>query len=221
MFTGLVQGLGEIVQVTRHGGDVSLGVVPRFEMDGARIGDSVAVDGVCLTVTTLLAGGGFRADVSGESLSRSTLRTVREGRIVNLEQALRLSDRLGGHLVAGHVDGIGIILKKTGQERSWVLRISIVPELARYTIEKGSIAVDGVSLTINRAEGAFLEVNIIPQTGRETTLLGKKAGDAVNLEVDLIAKYVEKLLPGRATSPSAGQGGRITMAKLMEYGFGE
>ena len=152
-----------------------LSVQPTIPMQDCRIGDSIAVDGVCLTVTGI-GGQMLSMDVSGETLSRSTLGMRKQGDAVNLERALRLSDRLGGHLVAGHVDGIGRILRMEPRQRSWLLIIGIDRELSRYTIDKGSIAVDGVSLTINRCGEDFVELNIIPQTGRETTLLNRRVG---------------------------------------------
>ncbi len=191
-------------------------VEPLFPMDDLRIGDSLSVNGVCLTVTED-RGGSVSLDVSAETLSRSTLRRVQAGDRVNLERALRLSDRLGGHLVAGHVDGVGRIARKEARHGSWVLGIDIDPSLSRYTIMKGSIAVDGVSLTINDCRKGHLEVNIIPQTGRETVLLEKGPGHEVNIEVDLIGKYVEKLLAASHGRPPAAR--EITMETLKDYGF--
>jgi riboflavin synthase len=138
-----------------------------------------------------------------------------------MERALLLTDRLGGHLVSGHVDGIGKILKKETQQRSWVLRIGIDEKLSRYTIEKGSIAVDGISLTINRCEKRFFDINIIPQTGRETTLLKKKVGDPVNIETDMIGKYVEKFFSGRRSTGDRNEGSGIDMEMLIRQGFGD
>jgi len=220
MFTGLVEGIGKVKGVRRVSDDMRVTIAASFDTADCRVGDSISVDGVCLTITDLSAGA-FGMDVSGETLSRSTLGSVKQGAEVNLERALRLSDRLGGHLVLGHVDGIGRILKKESQQRSWVLRIGIDPQLSRYTIEKGSIAVDGISLTINLCEKDFFEVNIIVQTGKETTLLKKKVGDRVNIETDLIGKYVEKLFlkdgSEREEKPRSG----IDLEMLIRNGFGD
>ncbi len=220
MFTGLVEGIGRIKSVRRISDDMKVTISPPFDVIDCRIGDSISVDGVCLTVTDL-SEGAFSMDVSGETISRSTLSGLRQGALVNLERALRLSDRLGGHLVLGHVDGIGRILKKDVQQRSWVLRIGIDPHLSRYAIEKGSVAVDGISLTINRCENDFFEVNIIVQTGKETTLLKKKVGDQVNIETDLIGKYVEKLFLKDGSVREEKSGSGIDLEMLIRNGFGD
>jgi riboflavin synthase len=220
MFTGLVEGIGTIKGLTRTGEDMGLTIFPHFDMADTGVGDSVSVNGVCLTVTKI-GGEGFCVDVSRETLSRSTLGHAKQGDKVNLERALRMSDRLGGHMVLGHVDGMGRILKKERKERSWFIRISLDPALSRYVIEKGSIAVDGVSLTVNQWDREGFEVNIIPQTGRETTILSKGVGDVVNIETDLIGKYVEKFL-SRGKSP--GEKKRISLIDedmLKQHGFGD
>ena len=220
MFTGLVEGIGKVRSVRRIRDDMKLTIAPPFDVAECRIGDSISVDGVCLTVTEL-SDTVFSMDVSGETLSRSTLSEIRQGGEVNLERALRLSDRLGGHLVLGHVDGIGRILKKDSQQRSWVLRIGIDENLSRYTIAKGSVAVDGISLTINRCEDIFFEVNIIVQTGKETTLLKKNVGHRVNIETDLIGKYVEKLLLKDRSYPEEKNASGIDLEMLIRNGFGD
>jgi riboflavin synthase len=220
MFTGLVEGIGKVKGVRRTGDDMRVTIAPSFDTSDCRVGDSISVDGVCLTVTDMFEGA-FGMDVSGETLSRSTLGSIRQGAEVNLERALRLSDRLGGHLVLGHVDGIGRILKKESQQRSWILRIGIDPQISRYTIEKGSVAVDGISLTINRSDKEFFEVNIIVQTGKETTLLKKKVGDRVNIETDLIGKYVEKLLLKDGSEREEKSRSGIDLETLIRNGFGD
>ena len=220
MFTGIIEGVGKVKTIRCSRDDMSLTIMPAFEMTDLRIGESVSVDGVCLTVTEIFRGA-FRADVSGETLSRSTLNMLRQGNEVNLERALRLMDRLGGHLVSGHVDGVGKILKKEQQQRSWFLRIGIDQHVSRYTLEKGSIAVDGISLTINRCEGGFFEVNVIPLTGMETTILKKNAGDPVNVETDLIGKYVEKFFLNKRSIQESGKNSVIDLEMLIRSGFGE
>jgi riboflavin synthase len=192
-------------------------ILPLFSATACRVGDSIAVDGVCLTVTNL-AGDLLAVDVSGETLSRSTIGLLKQDDVVNLERALRVSDRLGGHLVTGHVDGIGKILQKERRQRSWFFRIGIDRSLSRYTIEKGSIAVDGISLTINQCVDRFFEVNIIPHTASETTLQRKKVGDLVNIETDMLAKYVEKFLKGQGKEENKST---LDMDTLRKYGFGD
>jgi len=221
MFTGLIEGIGKVSSINNIGNDMRITVEPLFPMtDECRVGESISIDGVCLTVTDI-SKGLVSMDVSGETLSRSTLLFLRQGHEVNMERALLLTDRLGGHLVSGHVDGIGKIIKKETQQRSWLLGIGIEEKISRYTIEKGSIAVDGISLTINRCAEKFFEVNIIPQTGGETTLLKKKVGDQVNIETDLIGKYVEKFFSrDRSTRDRVGGSG-IDMEMLIKQGFGD
>jgi len=219
MFTGLVKGIGKVKDLRRLRDDMKVTIVPLFEMSDCEVGESITVDGVCLTVTEV-SGGTFSMDVSGETLSRSTLRSLRQGSEVNLERALRLSDRLGGHLVSGHVDGIGKILKKESQQRSWLLTIGIDEQLSRHTVLKGSIAVDGISLTINACDKRSFEVSIIPQTGTVTTILKKKVGDLVNIETDLIGKYVEKFLVEKSDQKGK-TGSGINMEMLVKKGFSD
>ncbi|RLB43877.1 MAG: riboflavin synthase [Deltaproteobacteria bacterium] len=193
MFTGLVEGIGTVKTIKRVGRDMVLSVVPPFDVSECQIGESISVDGVCLTVTDITTGT-LSMDVSEESLSRTTLALLKQGDSVNLERALRPTDRLGGHIVLGHIDGVGTIIRKQPRQRSWTIRVAMDRSLTKYTVEKGSISIDGISLTINKCFPDGVEVNIIPETGRVTTLLKKGVGDKVNIETDLIGKHIEKLL---------------------------
>jgi riboflavin synthase len=205
MFTGIVEELGEVVALTDDGGDSAVVAVrgPVVTSD-ARHGDSISVNGVCLTVIDN-TDGVFTADVMGETLKRSSLGALRPGSPVNLERAATLGTRLGGHLVQGHVDGVGRILAREPAEQWEVLRFSLPAELARYVVEKGSITVDGVSLTVMEVTDDAFAVGLIPTTLKLTVLGHKQVGDPVNLEVDVVAKYVERLLgaSGRATGETA------------------
>jgi riboflavin synthase len=195
VFTGIVEELGEVAALEELGDSARLAVRGPLVTADASVGDSVAVNGVCLTVTGT-SDGTFSADVMGETLRRSSLGSLVAGTAVNLERPLRLDGRLGGHLMQGHVDGTGTITERRPAEHWHVMRISVPPGLARYVVEKGSIAVDGVSLTVS-ALGAvpdWIEVSLIPETLARTTLGIKQPGETVNLEVDMIAKYVERLV---------------------------
>ncbi len=197
MFTGIVQALGRIAAADAVGGDRRLSLVTAGPaLDGISLGDSIAVNGVCLTVVTLLPQG-FVADVSVETLEATTARGWQPGRVVNLERALTPTTPLGGHLMSGHVDGVGHLVEQHEDARSRRLRFEAPAELARYVARKGSIAIDGVSLTVNAVDATFFEVNIVPHTWTHTTLGTLTVGDAVNLEVDLIARYLERLIEGR------------------------
>ncbi len=217
MFTGIIQSVGEIRRLEPRGGDVRIVIgTGKLPLADASLGDSIAVNGVCLTAVALAADG-FSADVSRETLSLTTLGDLTPGSPVNLEKALTLSTPLGGHLVSGHVDGVGRVLERREDARSWRLRIEAPAELARYIAHKGSICVDGVSLTVNGVDGAVFDLNIVPHTLDETAIVGYRPGSRVNLEVDLIARYLERLLLGeRAAQPKSGG---ITMEYLAEHGF--
>jgi riboflavin synthase len=194
LFTGIVQDVGRVVACESRGGDARLTIAcERLSLSGARIGDSLAVQGCCLTLTEVL-GQTFAADLSRETLARTTLGELKAGSPVNLEPALRAGDALGGHLVSGHVDGVGRVAALAGDARSRRLTIEAPAELARYLAPKGSVSVDGVSLTINTVEGASFGVNLIPHTLAVTTLGVLTVGASVNLEVDPVARYVARLL---------------------------
>ncbi|MFD2767744.1 riboflavin synthase [Micromonospora eburnea] len=197
MFTGIVEELGEVIRTTETGGDSALVAVrgPLVTSD-ARHGDSIAVNGVCLTVVDV-DGDVFTADVMGETLRRTALGALRPGDPVNLERAAALNSRLGGHLVQGHVDGVGEILSREPAEQWETVRFRLPASLSRYVVEKGSITVDGVSLTVAGVGDDWFAVGLIPTTLKLTTLGAKGVGDPVNLEVDVLAKYVERLLGDR------------------------
>jgi riboflavin synthase len=203
VFTGIVEELGEVI------GKDDLGDSARFTIRGPVVtadaghGDSIAVNGVCLTVVEVLPGGQFTADVMGETLNRSSLGRLAAGSPVNLERAAALNSRLGGHIVQGHVDGTGEILTRTPTEHWEVVRIALPADLARYVVEKGSITVDGISLTVSGLSDDWFEVSLIPTTRGLTTLGEAPPGTPVNLEVDVIAKYVERLLSRGTTSASS------------------
>jgi riboflavin synthase len=197
MFTGIVEELGEVVRLTDSGGDSAvLAVRGPLVTSDARHGDSISVNGVCLTVIDN-EDGVFTADVMGESLRRSSLGALRVGSPVNLERAATVGSRLGGHLVQGHVDGVARLVAREPAAEWEVLRFSLPPALSRYVVEKGSITVDGVSLTVMDVDDESFSVGLIPTTLKLTVLGTKAVGDPVNLEVDVIAKYVEKMLGGR------------------------
>lgn len=218
MFTGIIQSIGRIRDIEHRGGDLRLEVaLGQLDPNGLALGDSLAVNGVCLTAVEL-DGGSFRADVSRETLSLTTLGALGSGSRVNLEPALTLSTPLGGHLVSGHVDGVGRVLERSEEARSVRFRVEAPPELARYIAHKGSICVDGTSLTVNGVEGCRFDLNIVPHTLRETIMGDYQPGTRVNLEVDLIARYLERLLLGEgAAGATGGQG--ITRELLLEKGL--
>ena len=193
MFTGIIEGLGKVVRLTMKGADAVLEVEAAIDLQEVSLGDSIAVNGACLTVTSKTART-FTVDVSAESLSKTTLKTMQAGHKVNLEKSLRVGGFLGGHFVLGHVDGIGRILSKTEKSGSIIFAVEATEPLSRYIVEKGSVAIDGISLTVNKLEKGRFYVNIIPHTADHTTLVGKKEADFVNIETDILGKYVEKLL---------------------------
>ena len=217
MFTGIIQAIGKVQRLEPRGGDLRLHLnTGKLDLSAAQLGDSIAVNGVCLTAIDL-PGDGFAADVSRETLALTSLGGLKSGSPVNLEQALTLATPLGGHLVSGHVDGLGEVLERSDDARSVRFRIQAPAELARYIAHKGSICVDGTSLTVNVVEGRVFDLNIVPHTLQETIMAHYASGTRVNLEVDLIARYLERLLLGeRAAEPKAAG---ITQALLAEHGF--
>ncbi|MFO1465620.1 MAG: riboflavin synthase [Steroidobacteraceae bacterium] len=201
MFTGIIVALGRIATLEPRGGDVRLGIeADALDLSRTRLGDSISVQGVCLTVIGLDTGR-FDADVSRETLSKTTLGRLRGGDVVNLEPALRAGDPLGGHLVSGHVDGVGTLLSAREDARSWRMEFELPAPLARYVAAKGSICLDGVSLTVNAVQGRRFDVNIIPHTFEVTSLGRRRVGDEVNVEIDLIARYLDRLMQPQLTTP--------------------
>lgn len=196
MFTGIIEAQGAIARIEPRGGDLRIAVdTGALDIDDVQLGDSIAVNGVCLTVVEL-PGQGFVADVSRETLALTTAQHWQADDLVNLERALTPQTRLGGHIVSGHVDGIGEVLERHGDARSERFRLRVPAQLARYIAHKGSVAIDGVSLTINKVEGAEFEINIVPHTLAMTVIGSYQAGTRVNIEVDVIARYLERLLLG-------------------------
>jgi len=217
MFTGLIEGTGKLKTIEPRGKDMRLSIQASFDLEGFQTGESVAVDGVCLTVVSWQARA-FTVDVSQETLSRSTLGQRSVGDEVNLERALRLGDRLGGHLVNGHVDGKARVMARKQRGDSLVFTFEVVVELGRYIIEKGSVAVNGVSLTVNRCDEQSFDVNIVPHTARATTIGNWRVGDEVNIEVDIIGKYVERFVRTTQEGASPSESG-VDRGFLGKHGF--
>jgi riboflavin synthase len=213
MFTGIIEATGRISAIREQGGDWRLSIEStKLDFSDVRTGDSIAVSGVCLTALDIHAKG-FSADVSRESLSVTTLSTLKVGAEVNLEKALMPQSRLGGHIVSGHVDGIAELISRRPDGRSERLTFQLPPELARYVAHKGSICIDGVSLTVNEVQGREFGVNIIPHTAERTTLHEYRPGRRVNIEVDVISRYLERLLQDR------GEAAGLTLEQLSRAGF--
>jgi riboflavin synthase len=219
MFTGIIEELGRVRGVERRGEGVRMTVEARTVTEGTREGDSIAVNGVCLTALEV-GRDSFAADGSRETLQRSTLGSLRAGSPVNLERAVTPETRLGGHIVQGHTDGRGRFLSAEEHGGSWTVRISYPPELARYLVFKGSITVEGISLTVAALADDYFEIAVIPKTWDVTNLSHLRAGDAVNLEVDIIAKYVERILTvGARQAGGAAQTPGLTVEKLANLGY--
>lgn len=216
MFTGIILAIGKIVVIESYKGDCRLKIdTGALSLTDCALGDSIAVDGVCLTAVEL-GSNYFYADVSNETLSCTTLAKLKSGSPVNLELALTPSTRMGGHIVSGHVDGIGTIVEKKADARSIRFQFKAPDNLAKYIAEKGSICINGISLTVNNVNGAVFSVNIVPHTLQETTLGTAQIGDQVNLEVDLLARYMERLMQGEKAAQS---GSNVTMELLQQSGF--
>jgi riboflavin synthase len=214
MFTGIIEGLGRVAEIRSSGQGNRLTVEADFDLSGTQVGDSIAVSGACLTAVQV-SGRRFEVDVSPETLARTTLGAARVGARVNLERSLRLSGRIDGHLVSGHIDGTGVIDGRAEAGNAVIVAVAVPAELTRYMILKGSVAVDGISLTINSLEAARFTVSIIPHTAGLTTIGFKQKGERVNIETDMIGKYVEKFLSARTDSPRPG----VTMDLLAKAGY--
>lgn len=215
MFTGIIEETGEISEIKRETLSAKIKVRCRRVLEGTEIGDSIAVNGICLTVTSLTKDG-FTADVMAETMRRSSLSELKVPGVVNLERAMAADGRFGGHMVSGHIDGTGIVTGIRQEENAVWYTIAAEPELLRYIVEKGSVALDGISLTVAKVTDKDFQVSVIPHTRQETALTEKKTGNLINIECDIIGKYVEKLLIGKQETK---QESKITENFLMEHGF--
>lgn len=220
MFTGLVEEIGVLETIT--GSEQASRLVIRAErvLEGVQLGDSIAVNGICLTVTSHTARH-FSVDVMPETMNKTSLRLARPGQRLNLERAMRVGDRFGGHIVSGHIDSTGTILTREPHANAVLFRIGAAPDLLKYIIPQGSICIDGISLTVTTVDEDSFSVSIIPHTLNQTSLQDRRPGDRVNLEADVIGKYVERLLryQGRVEAEQADQTGRLSLAFLQENGF--
>lgn len=212
MFTGIIEEVGRVNRVLSGHQSGEIEIAASTVLEGTKIGDSIAVNGVCLTVTSM-ASGLFRADVMPETLKRSNLGDIKHGGLVNLERAMAADGRFGGHIVSGHIDGMGQVLSMRNDGNAVWVRIGAPTSILNLIVEKGSITIDGISLTVATVSDKDFQVSIIPHTGSETTLLSRQPGDNVNLENDIVGKYVQKLMGNKS------EHGRVTMDFLAENGF--
>ena len=217
MFTGIIEEMGKLRQMKLAGSSGQIQIEAGKVLEGTKIGDSIAVNGVCLTVTSMSVDG-FTADVMAETCRRSNLGRLKAGDLVNLERAMAAGERFGGHIMSGHIDGTGVIENLRREENAVWVAIRAEQPILRLIVEKGSVGIDGISLTAAKVSETGFQVSVIPHTGEETTLLGKKPGDLVNLENDIVGKYVEKLLRFGKEEKEEGSSG-ITMDFLREYGL--
>ena len=215
MFTGIIEELGTIAHMDRRPDSIRLTIQAHKVLEGTQLGDSIAVNGVCLTVTDM-TDSTFSADVMHETMRRSSFSTIKSGSKVNLERAMQVGGRLGGHIVSGHVEGLGVIAGRRPEGIAMVVTINTPPELLKYIIKKGSIAIDGISLTVTQVTESSFSVSLIPHTAKETTLGFKDVGDSVNLETDIIGKYVEQMLK---FNPKQTQEPALNKNMLLENGF--
>jgi len=215
MFTGIVEELGIVKNMTRGAKSIKLTVSACLVLEDVKIGDSIAVNGICLTVTEF-SGNDFTVDVMSETIDRTALSGLKKGNRVNLERALRLSDRLGGHIVSGHIDGVGTIIGQEKVDIAVLTKIQAPYEVIKYIVRKGSVAIDGISLTVVDFDEEALTVSLIPHTAKLTTLGFKKNGDKVNLEGDMLVKYMERLMEGKKEDTAKAD---INMDFLASHGF--
>ncbi len=220
MFTGIIEGLGTISGIKASGQSRRMAINADYELDHIKIGDSISVNGACLTVVSFTEKR-FEVDVSSETVAKTTLGKAKMGDRVNLERALRISDRIDGHLVSGHIDGIGSIKSKKTQENAIIINFDIQESIAYYIIKKGSIAIDGISLTVNECDHVSFQVSIIPHTAKLTTLGFKKISDSVNVETDIIGKYVERFVSPMQSGESKKEAEKssVDMQFLAKTGF--
>lgn len=216
MFTGIVEEVGRLRVLEMRGNSGSLSIQAKTVLEGTKIGDSIAVNGICLTVTSLLADG-FTADIMAETVRRSSLKNAKQGDMVNLERAMAADGRFGGHMVSGHIDGTGIIQEYRREENAVWVTIGASEEILELIVEKGSICIDGISLTVATLSDTAFQVSVIPHTAKETTLIQKRVGDTVNLENDVVGKYVQRLLGKKPAGGSTGSS--LTMETLLELGY--
>lgn len=217
MFTGIIEEIGTVRRIERGAAGARLTIAAKTVLEGTKLGDSIATNGVCLTVVAMTADS-FSADVMAESLRRSSLGALQSGSPVNLERAMPMNGRFGGHIVSGHIDGTGTIASQKREDNAVWVTVNTSASLLRYIVEKGSIAIDGVSLTVAAVDQTGFSVSVIPHTGAQTILLDKKPGETVNLECDVIGKYVEKLLAPYAPAEKSTSSS-ITMEFLAQHGF--
>jgi riboflavin synthase len=213
MFTGIIEDKGKVLRVEYRGHEKRLTIELPTHLTEVQLGDSININGVCLTIVQKQRKS-IELDLSQETLQKTLLGELKEGSQVNLERALKLTDRLGGHIVTGHIDGIGVIVGKRKEKDFLQLEIRIPESVSRYVVQKGSIAIDGISLTVNEFLGGEIRITLIPYTIEKTTLLYKNEGDRVNIEADILGKYVEKLLDRENKKP-----GEVDISFLKEYGF--
>ena len=218
MFTGIVEESGRIKRIEMNGNSGRIAICAKKVLEGTRVGDSIAVNGICLTATSLQEDG-FTADVMAETFRRSSLGECQVGDAVNLERAMAANGRFGGHIVSGHIDGTGVIREYRREENAVWVTIATSPEILSLIVEKGSICIDGISLTVATVSEHSFQVSIIPHTAVETTLIRKHTGDVVNLENDVVGKYVQRLLEGASLKTQAKEKSTLTMETLQELGF--